>query len=187
MLEHLVEDQVNEGTEHDADEEYPPLDGAEDPGDDKGGQGGRHDAEESDNDDHVGAVARLVAFFDLLRALPLVVGGEQVIHRDTEDLRELGEDVGIRDGLAALPFGNRLVRIVQLRTELRLRHAGGRAQVDDVARRDQLQFSEIHYIFSGAATPITAREFSRTTRTESARKSLARRMCSSSPLQRQTV
>ena len=72
---HLVQDQVDKGAEHDADEEDPPLDGAEDPADDKGCQGGRHDAEEGDDDDHIGAVARLVAFFDpSYRSPPLRFG-----------------------------------------------------------------------------------------------------------------
>ena len=72
--------------------------------------------------------------------LPRVVLVEQVIDRDAEDLAHALEHRGIGDGLAALPLGDRLIRIIQLFAKLCLRHTRGRAQADEVAGKDEFQF-----------------------------------------------
>ena len=66
--------------------------------------------------------------------------GEKIVHGDAEDLRHLGKHIGVRDGLAPLPLGDGLIRIIQFFTQLRLGQAGLGAQFDDVAGRNEFQF-----------------------------------------------
>lgn len=97
----------------------------------------RDDTHEGDQDDGMmAAVARAW----LGSGLPRIMLVEQVINRDAEDLAHALEHRRVGDGLAALPLGDRLVRIIQLFAKLGLRHARGRAQADQVAGEDEFQF-----------------------------------------------
>ena len=115
----------------------------------KGGQGQGPDADDGDGDDAPGAVGDLLGL-RLLSGdrLPLVMRGEQVVHRDAEDLPHLLQDKGIRDRFGALPLGDRLIRVVEKAAEFGLGHARPGAEVDDVACGNQLEFFQLHETIS---------------------------------------
>ena len=56
----------------------------------------------------------------------------QIVHRDVEQIGKLHQDTHIRNTVALLPFGDRLVRIVDLFGQLELRHIRHAPQAHDV-------------------------------------------------------
>ena len=61
-----------------------------------------------------------------------------------EQVRQLRQYIGVRYRFASFPLGDCFIRVIQLHAEFRLRHTCSSAQIDQVARENELQFRSVH-------------------------------------------
>ena len=139
LFENAVQYHIGEDGNGAAHNEHPPLDNVQQPHGDKHGQRHGHHRDDGDGDNDVHAVAAGALLGLLSGGLPAVVVGEQIVHADAEDLRHLQQHIGVGYGLAPLPLGYGLIGIIQLRAKLRLGQFLFRAQLDDIAGRNQFK------------------------------------------------
>ncbi len=88
-------------------------------------------------DGHVFGIDRVVIReFDRVDGRFFMVLLQEVVDRHAEDVGDLLQHTGVRDGLAPFPFGNRLIRVIQPFSELQLCHAGSLPEFGQVFRKD---------------------------------------------------
>ena len=148
-FEHAQKDQNSQDRHAERDQKQPPFNDVHQPQGDESDEKGGEYSEYGQGDHTLDAVAD---FFHPVfsGAFPFIVRGEKEIDADREDLRQTGEHVGVRNGLAAFPFGYRLVGIVQHGAEFGLRQPLCGAKPDDIAGCDQFQLVRVHKVNSFA-------------------------------------